>query len=238
MKNRMFKIVMALLIAVVIMPKNVLAATELCTVDTKQKLVKQAMGVKISYKPIKTDENKYEFAISILNMPDFVYAEMDELDEELENEEGLQSISLPTTLPGNKSYKIKFYVRSGLTCEDELVYVKNFDLPKYNIYSELDECIEYEEFPLCSMYYSGEIKNLKEFNEKLEEYKEKLKGETPPEEEELTVMQKVINFYTGNLAITLPVTIAIIGGVAFVIVKFFVLNKKSKKIGIDEFIGE
>ena len=236
MKNKLLKISLFLLVAFIFIPKDVFAISAICTAEYKNKLVKETMNVKVSYKPVKTNDNKYEFSLSLLNMPKYTYAEVDGFESLITNYEGISPVSIDFPFSGSKTYKIKFYVLPNNTCEDELIYVKSVTLPKYNIYSELDECIEYEEFPLCNIYYKGEIKNLREFKEKLEEYKESMKSETIEYEEEPTVFGKIVNFYTKNLVITLPVTIAIVAAGIFALFKFIILKNKSKKIGIDEFI--
>ena len=246
MKSRVFNILILFVAVVFMIPMAVFADDEeidldsdYCTQRRIRELTESLLNVRISYKPVKKDDNKYEFIVSIINMPNTVYAEMKEMGIPFENSTSMSKFDLPITFPGNDSYKISFYALSDDACADELIYEKSFLLPKYNVYSELDECIEYEEFPLCNMYYKGDIKNLKDFKNQLNEFINSMKAESPPVDDgEKSVFAKIADFYTKNLIFTIPGTIIIVGIIVFVIIKVFVLNKKKKRIGIDEFIGE
>ena len=66
--------------------------------------------------------------------------------------------------------RLQIYGAGAHACKDQFIIERIIELPKYNPYSEYDECIEYEEFALCNKFYDGEISGTDEFSKKLNEY--------------------------------------------------------------------
>ena len=139
-------------------------------------------------------------------------------------------------------------------CVEEFLYKKTIKIPKYNVYSEREECIEYEEFPLCNKWYSGEISGdeffLKHESEDfLVDAKDKLSStqltknidslkKTEPEKKEeiveKNIFEKIIDFYVKYIVICLPITIIIVGVVVFFIVRRLIRRKNRVKIKFEE----
>ena len=127
------------------------------------------------------------------------------------------------------------YGEYGYACVGEFLYSKKVKLPKYNKYSEYDDCIEYEEFPLCNKWYDGEIDNDDYFYQKLEEYKNSLKPAEKPAnvKEEKNLFQKIIDFYMDNIAFTLPITIILALIIIVLIIRKIIIKRKRVKIDFD-----
>ena len=112
------------------------------------------------------------------------------------------------------------------------MYTKKLDLPKYNLYSERPECIEYEEFPLCNKWYQGNIKSYEEFEIKLQNYIDSLKPveEKEDKKEEKGILQKLIDFYVEHIVYTGIVTVVVVVGLGYYIVKKLINRKNRVKI--------
>jgi len=107
-------------------------------------------------------------------------------------------------------------------------------MPKYNKYSKYEECIEYEEFPLCNKWYQGDIPDEEYFFEKLEEYKKTLvKPDEPIVVAEKSFWDKVIEFYNENKVLSISVISIVSLSIVSLIVVKVVRRKKRVKIGID-----
>ncbi len=139
------------------------------------------------------------------------------------------------TYPYEGGENVKFYLYGGYDtdCVEEFLYSKELSIPKYNMYSERDECLGYEEFDLCNKWYQGDILNDEYFLEKLEEYKESIKPVEEPEEkvEEKTLLQQVIDFYIENIIFTLPVTIILVSGIIFLIIRS--IRRRKERVKLD-----
>lgn len=141
-------------------------------------------------------------------------------------------VKIGSKLSGGTSYEIKLYGGYNTHCIEEYLYTKKITIPKYNPYSEKDECIEYEEFPLCNKWYSGSIANEEEFMNQLNAYIISLrtdeKEEVPVKEKGL--FEKIIDFYVNNLIITLPITILIVLFIVYKIVVKIIRRKRRIKL--------
>ena len=89
-------------------------------------------------------------------------------------------------------FPIVFYGGINHPCADVYIAKRTIKIPKYNIYSELDACIEYEEFPLCAKYYDGTIGSASEFNDRLQKWIEE--NNVKPEEIKITIWDQIKDF--------------------------------------------
>lgn len=233
MKKNIF-IVLAFLFSafLVNIPVDVDAARVLCTSSTLSKMRSKAYSVKFNYELVYDENAGYYFQIYINNLTEELEVEYGGLTYSYNPDKSV--ITMVPMFDGGATYEFKIYAAYGYPCVGELLYTKNLKVPKYNRYSEYEECIEYEEFPLCNKWYQGDIPNQEYFYQKLEEYKKSLVVETPPviEEEDPTVIEKILAFYVDNLIVTLPVTLIVIGGIIFVIVRSVIKKKNRVKIDI------
>lgn len=214
---------------------NVYAAREICSTRAYSDLRTKAYGVSFSYE-LKFNEDKTPyFELTYSGLKEGVELRVGE-NSYTYNENGATGKISTTFQNTGATYEFSMYGEYGYACVGELLYTKKVKLPKYNRYSEYDECIEYEEFPLCNKWYDGEITNDDYFYQKLEEYKESLKPVEEPieeKEEEKDFFQKAIDFYVNNLIFTLPITILIVLTIVFIIVKNKIKKKKRVKIDFD-----
>ena len=140
-------------------------------------------------------------------------------------------------LEGGRTYEFKFYGGYDSACVEEYLYIRKLEIPKYNYYSEKDACIEYEEFPLCGKYYSGDIPSDEYFNEQLQAYIDSLKPSPKPEEpeEELSLFEELVKFYTEHLIFTVPITAALVLAVVVVVIRKTIRKKNRVKLDLKEF---
>ncbi len=141
-------------------------------------------------------------------------------------------VHIEARLSGGTTYEVQLFGGYGTHCVEEYLYAKRITVPKYNIYSERDECIEYEEFELCSKWYPGYIGGEDVFLDKLNEYVISL---NKTEEETIKVkeksfFEKVIDFYTDNLIFTLPITIIILLFIVYKIVVRIIRRRNRVKL--------
>lgn len=208
-------------------------AADICTSSKYTSLKREAYKVELSWE-LKFDEKKnYYFQVNVLNMNENVLLIFN--DTVYEGQKDGAPFLINTPLEGGNTYEFKFYGGYSNPCSEEYLYTKNLNLPKYNKYSELEECIEYEEFPLCNKWYSGDIKDEEYFLEQLEIYKKSLEPTQKPEPniDNRNIFEKIIDFYIDNLIITLPITIALVILIAVIVIIRVVRSKKRVKINLD-----
>ena len=228
MKKIMIVIIAVLLI--VFIPK-VEAARIVCTGSNMSKMRTKAYKVTVNYEHVSENGERY-FLIRIANVEKGLEVRADghtfeNGTNEVEVFEFRKYSNELTTVP------IEIYASYGYPCVGELLYTKKLDLPKYNFYSERDECIEYEEFPLCNKWYQGNIADDDEFEIKLEEYIESLKEKEEVKEEkekDKNIIDKIIDFYVENIVYTGIITIALLGIAVYFIGKKIIDRKNRVKI--------
>ena len=142
------------------------------------------------------------------------------------------TVKIPSRVSGGITYEIKLYGGYDTGCKEEYLYTKKITLPKYNKYSEREECIEYEEFAMCNKWYAKEIVNDEAFEEALNEYKNSLIVIEPEKEEkvEKNIIENIIDFYTEHIVITLPITIVICLFVVYKVVVIIIRRKNRVKL--------
>lgn len=145
-------------------------AANLCTKEKYNDLKEKAAEIEIKWELKYDDENNFYFETVVSNIDENLILFFGGIYYEPEN----GSIEVLTPLEGGNTYQFKFYGGYNHPCVEEYVYTKNLTIPKYNKYSELEACSEYSEWDLCDKWYSGEIENINDFYNKLEEYKQKI----------------------------------------------------------------
>ena len=227
-KNK--KIIITIYILMLILMKN-LNVNALCTSKIYSDLKKTAYKTEVSYE-LKFDESKnHYFEVKIANMDKDVILKFNGVIYESTGD----VFTVNTKLDGGKTYEFNLYGGYDSACVEEFLYTKKIKIPKYNVYSERDECIEYEEFEMCNKWYQGDIRDEEYFKEKLNAYIESLKPKEEPKKEEpkeKNIIEKIIDFYMSNLIITLPITIVVVLGI---IVKIIVnLIRKRNRVKLDD----
>lgn len=142
------------------------------------------------------------------------------------------AIVIESKFNGGVNYEFNFYGGYDTDCVEEFVYQKTIRLPVYNYYSEREECIEYEEFPLCNKWYKGVIGGEEDFLQQLEAYKESLKPKEEPKKEEdnRNIFEKLIDFYLENQKYTVPITCVIGVLVVAYVVRSIIRRRKRVKL--------
>lgn len=209
---------------------RVYAARIACTNDNMSKMMAKAYKVTANYEFINDDGNHY-FLIRITNVEKGIEVRVD--GQVFKNTTGEEQIfEYKKYATDFVSLEIKMYSAYGYPCVDELLYTKRLNLPKYNFYSERSECIEYEEFPLCNKWYQGNIKDNEEFETKLKSYINSLNSVEENEKsiEGKNIFEKFIDFYVKNIVYTVFVTVIVITGLGYYIVKKLISRKNRVKV--------
>ena len=229
--KRKFLFLVAFLLLIISIPK-VNAARDVCTKSYYSQMKSKAYQVSFNY-DLHTSENEpYYFTISITNIQPGIVVQYG--NATIKYEEGKQIYELSYIFDGGTTYEFYIYADEGYPCVGEHLYTKKISIPKYNKYSERDECIEYEEFPLCNKWYQKDINSLEDFLQALELYKKSLEKDEPEDldKEDKSIFDKIIEFYKDHIIITGPLTVLIIGGAGYYGFNKYQKRKKRAKIDI------
>ena len=225
--RRNYLYIILLLFAVLIIPKKA-SALPLCTAKIKQQYITAAEKIKFSYEFIREDESYY-FQIKATNTDKNLIIEYNNYDYNgLGNDD---YIVFDTHFKDNAIYKFKIKVREGITCADETITYRTVKIPKFNKYSEYDECIEYEEAPICSRFYQGKIENIEDFRKQLKDYLAKIKEKQIEDyKDERSLFQKISDFYMDHVIICGTLTFIVFAVIIALILKKFAKKKKRIKL--------
>lgn len=230
-KNRLFRVVIMLFALFFTFPIKSYASN-LCTENKALNLKREASKINVSWELKFDEQNHYYFEVTVANMGDSLLLKYG--DNIYDGAEVKGPFVIKKMFEGGKTYELNFYGGYNTSCVEEYIYTKKIKIPKYNIYSELEECIEYEEFPLCHRYYEGDIDSIDYFNTKLDEYKEYLESQKKPKEEVVSksIIEKIIDFYLTNIYITLPITIIVVLAILVLILRKIIISRRRTKIDI------
>ena len=143
--------------------------------------------------------------------------------------EGKNAIQINGIYDDNAEYSFEIYTKKMATCGDAYLITKKVKIPKYNVYSESDQCIEYEEFELCNKWYDGEIKDYLDFVEKFEQYKKEIQNQTEEYKDERTFFQKILDWCSDNIEITVSIIVVVIIAISIpIIIKINKIRKRVK----------
>lgn len=224
-KNNLF--LLLVLFVLILIPGKVDAA-KICTGKKLSDLKAKAYAAQPTYEFIK-DKNENYFKVTVFNVDKDILVQSGGSIYEPDKK---NQVIIETYFEGGETYEIKFYGGYETDCVEEYVYSKKLQLPKYNPYSEREECIEYEEFPLCNKWYSGDIESDEYFLEQLELYKKSITPSKEPvkEEVEKNIFEKIVDFYMENIAITGPISVIVILVVIIVVVRKIIRRRKRIKL--------
>ena len=200
----------------------------LCTRGEYSNLKSLAFEAEASYELKFDKDNNHYYQITIKNVNKDIMVKFNGTFYEPEN----GTITISDRIVGGADYDINLYGGYNTECVEEFLYGTTIQIPKYNVYSEKDECIEYEEFYMCNKWYQGEIRSDAHFDEELNKYIQSLEKKESEEKitKEKSFFQKVIDFYTDNLKITLPITILIVLLIVYKIVVSIIKRKNRIKL--------
>ena len=202
----------------------------ICSESNKYKLINKVSKVKLSYEFI-SELTKEEidsgygpyFKVKVANMPEDVTLKMDAYTYTLKKDGDYFELKQRYSYYGGK-VDLPFYGGSNTPCFNQYISTKSIKLPKYNVYSEKEECIEYEEFPMCNKFYENEIESDKVFYEKLEEYKKNIGG-GKQKRQNVNVIDQIFSFIEDN-----QVLCAAIGLVLIVLIIIFIVRKIRRRM--------
>jgi len=215
----------------VLIPKDVYAIDPICSKKKFNTIRQEASTIKVKYDLVFDKNHRAFFNVTFTNVSQNLYLKIN--DNMFEPDEN-NAIKLTYMFEGGKKYTFDFYVAQKVTCADNYVTSRDVNMPKYNYYSERDECLEYEEFPLCNTWYKGTISSDEEFLAKLEQYKESLKNKGTTEKPGRNIFERMQDFYTDNIGITGPITAIIVIAIAIIVVRKIILRRKRVRIKFDE----
>ena len=216
-----------LLIMLILAPLKV-NALPICTAKIKQDYIDLAAKIQFKYELVKTDDDYY-FIINAYNVDQKLVIIYDKEEHAGLGENG--HISFSNYYKDNQSYKFDIVVAKGQTCADETTTTRVVKIPKYNIYSEYDICIEYEEAPMCNRYYNGSFANYEEFQAKLFEYVRKLNNSGIKQyKDERNIFQKFIDFYVDHIEISVAITLIVVALVTYYIIRRLIRRKQRVKL--------
>ena len=179
----------------------------LCGTQNMNALLGEIRNVKINYE-FNNDKTKgRHFKIKISNLNENIVIKV--LGMTYSYEQNGDSFYLINTISiKGGTIPIEFYGGLSHPCVDQYITVKKITIPKYNIYSELDDCIEYEEFPLCDRFYDGEINGSEDFYKQLGEFKNSLNKEIP--DEQRSIFEIIKEFIEDNQLLCASILIIVI----------------------------
>ena len=182
-------------------------ADALCTTKRYSNLKMIAYKSEVSYELNFDEKHNYYFLLTVNNVDKDIIVIFE--GNTYKPVDGV--IKIPTKIYGGKTYEVNLYGGFGTYCPEEFLYAKKITVPKYNVYSEREECIEYEEFYLCNKWYAGSIANERDFLNQLNVYINSLKkpDDNIPKNEK-GLIQKIIDFYLNYKIITIPITVALV----------------------------
>ena len=229
--KKVYLLIVAFLLFVAFVP-TASAARKACTKTYYSQLKSKAYKVTFNYDLHKEEGSDYYFTVTMANLQPGLVVEYGAIS--MMYVEGKDIYEFATIFDGGSTYEFKIYAANGYACAGELLYTKTLKIPKYNVYSERDECIEYEEFPLCNKWYQKDINSLEDFLQALELYKKSLEKDEPEDldKEDKSIFDKIIEFYKDHIIITGPLTVLIIGGAGYYGFSKYQKRKKRAKIDV------
>ena len=198
----------------------------LCSNKNINALISKINKVKATYEFVNDKDKGRHFKVKVMNLSDNLI--LSALNLEYTYEQNGDTFYLYSFIgPEGGTVELKFYGGLKHPCAEQYISKKRLVIPKYNIYSELDACVEYEEFPLCGMYYDGEILNEEDFNNRLNAWIEENKTEY--EKIEVSFFDRIKEFIEDNqLLIAIIITIIVITIVALIISAILRRAKRTK----------
>lgn len=225
MKNKALMTAFLLIILLIPIKAN---AIGICPAKQLSKYTSEAYNVKASYELYMTEDDEARFRVTFTNVSTNLKIKFNNQYYYGTKE---SKVSLSSTLEPNKEYQFEIYTNESMNlCGNAFLITKKIKTPYYNIYSALDECIEYEEFPLCGKYYEGEIKDYNDFQYKLNEYIESTKSKTEKYKDDRTIFQKILDWCSDNIEITAAVISVIVLIILVLIGRLIYKRAKRTKI--------
>lgn len=205
-----------------------------CTTQEKNNLIQLAYNVKFDYELLPDEGNlNRSFSLTISNLFEGIevrYGFSTYLYNKNSETPGI--VKMSEYFAGGQTHKILVYASPTSACKDQILATKMITIPKYNSYSEREECIGIEDFKLCQRWYAGSFTE-EEFQQQTKAYKISLTSkseEKSKEDEKSSVLDKFVKLYKDNLLISIGFSILLALMVALIVRKII---KKRKRIKLD-----
>ena len=225
MKN---KIYILLFILILIFIPGKVNAIGICPAKEINSLKIEAYKVKISYINYK-DHNGYTmFHVEVSNLSSKFSIKYN--DTFYDGNDDNKIVSINGSFKDNSEYSFDVYSSKALKkCGNAFLVTRTINIPKYNIYSELDECIEYEEAPICQAYYTGDIKDYNDFISLLSTYRDSQQSDVEKYKDDRNIFQIIMDFIQDNIEISVAViSVIVVLIIVFVVVKIRKRIKRAK----------
>ena len=219
-------------LALILIPTKVVEAKSindyLCGTKNQNELKSRARKIKLTYE-FKTDEkNGRYFKIKVANLQDeleiryagYTYSK---------NQDGETFYLMQPFNSNGGTIRLQIYGAGAHACKDQFIIERVIELPKYNPYSEYDECIEYEEFALCNKFYDGEISGTDEFYKKLNEYIDQI-NKSNVKDKDLSLFESIRIFVEDNQMLCAIIGIILVLAIIAVIIRKIIRKKKRTKV--------
>ncbi len=155
-------IILLVSLLILLFPKNIFAQ-EICDTNQTNKMYNLTNAIKVKY---DYDKNTELFKVTLYNVSNEIGVIGNDGSLSIPNSNG--EVIFENYI-GGITYKFTF-VPINQDCEYELDFNKSFYVPKYNKFSENEECNTYKDFKLCNKWYQGNIDDTTFYSE-LEKYK-------------------------------------------------------------------
>ena len=231
MKKTVLIITMLVLSLMFVTGNDKTEARVICTSKALDDLKAKAFTTTLSYELHKTDDGNHYYEVIITNLNENIIAKVEGVV--INGGKPGERYSLEKYYLDGHVVVVELYGGAKTACPDQKLTSKRLTLPKYNPYSEREECIEYEEFPMCNPWYKGEIRGDYYFEKELQDYKAKLNPKKEVEKiEEKTIFEKMLDFYEEHIVITVPLTLLIVIGIPTIVIRKIINKKKRVKIDL------
>ena len=220
------------MIALILVPIKVVEAKSindyLCGTKNQNELKSRARKIKLTYEFKSDEKNGRYFKIKVANLQDeleiryagYTYSKV---------QDGETFYLMQPFSSNGGTIKLQIYGAGAHACKDQFIIERIIELPKYNPYSEYDECIEYEEFALCNKFYDGEISGTDEFYKKLNEYiSEVNKGRE--KEKSQSIFERIRIFVEDHQLLCAIIGIILVLIVIAIIIRKIIRKKKRTKV--------
>ena len=207
----------------------------ICSEGNKTKLINKISKVKLSYEfidePSEEDkQNGYDihFKIKVANMPESVYIKMGAYTYSLKKN-GASFHLKQGFNPMGGQIKLEFYGDDTTPCYGQYVSSKSITLPKFNVYSLSEECLEYEEFSMCNKFYKGDIGTKENFLKELEKYKKSI-TDKKQQRENINIIDRIMSFIEDHQVLTAIVAFILVALILYIIIRKIIGRIKRTKI--------
>ena len=223
---------------------NVQAAS-LCSYTEQTELSGKASNVKATYELVEEEVEFTDgtfaiqkFKVNILNVTKdlYVVVKNNVTEDEItyrytDNVDGIIGFEW-TLLDSVTTFTIQVYSSINTNCPDEKYKTIYLTTPRYNRFSEMEICNSLDDFYLCQKYVTFQDIDKTTFLDKIDSFQKgeiSNDGENLPPSDNLSILDKIINFVTDYI-------VFILGSIVIILVIIYVIHriktKKQRELGL------